>query len=154
MKPNSPYRLGQFAFIIGAIGVLVGAIVHIMGLIAGPEWIRFLGAPDLVVESARQRTWLAPVSTLVIAGVLCVWAAYALSGAGVLRKLPLLRTVLAVTAVIFVVRGVIFLPLFLSSCWDWNTSFHAFHGFLSLYVFVLGMLYSCGLYGLIKEKQT
>jgi hypothetical protein len=75
--------------------------------------------------------------------------AYALSGAGILRPLPFLRLVLGATTLIFLVRGIIFLPLLPK--WDWSKPLYIFHGFLSFYVLVLGVLYATGLYGLRKK---
>ena len=44
-----------------------------------------------------------------------LWALYALSGAGIIRRLPLLRTALCVISAIFLLRGLAFvaiMPLF------------------------------------------
>ena len=151
MKKNSHRAKGRNAFVLGAIGVFIGAIVHVVGLIGGPDWIAFLGAPTWAVESARNGTWIAPVGTLAIAGLLCFWSAYALSGAHILRKLPFLKPILGITAFILIARGVIFLPLLPK--WDWSMPLNAFHGFLSFYILGLGVLYAYGFYGLLKEKQ-
>ncbi|WP_234446536.1 MULTISPECIES: hypothetical protein [unclassified Luteimonas] len=55
--------------------------------------------------------WYPTVVTLAIAGVLAAWSAYALSGAGVIRRLPLRRTVLSAVTAIYMVRGVAFVPV-------------------------------------------
>lgn len=55
--------------------------------------------------------WYPTVATLVIAGILSVWSLYAFSGAGVIRKLPLLRLVLCTITGVFLLRGVAFVPL-------------------------------------------
>ena len=46
-----------------------------------------------------------------IAIVLGLWALYALSGAGAIRRLPLLRTGLCVITAIYLLRGVVALPV-------------------------------------------
>ena len=54
--------------------------------------------------------WYPTIVTLTVAGVLVAWSAYALSGAGVIRRLPLLRTALFAITAIYMVRGVAFVP--------------------------------------------
>lgn len=49
--------------------------------------------------------------TLAIAGVLFTWSLYALSGAGVIGRLPLLRSGLVAITAVYLVRGIGFLPL-------------------------------------------
>ncbi|WP_460830387.1 hypothetical protein [Lysobacter humi (ex Lee et al. 2017)] len=53
--------------------------------------------------------------TLGIAAVLGLWAMYALSGAGVIRRLPLLRTALVAITAVYLVRGLVLLPLMLDA---------------------------------------
>jgi len=48
-----------------------------------------------------------------IATTLGLWATYALSGAGVIRRLPCLRLVLLAVAGIFLARGLLAIPLVL-----------------------------------------
>lgn len=55
--------------------------------------------------------WYPTVATLVIAGMLSLWSLYALSGAGLLRRLPLLRVVLIAITGIYLLRGIAFVPL-------------------------------------------
>lgn len=38
--------------------------------LARPDWIAFFQAPAAIVESARNGTWLAPVSGMVITGLM------------------------------------------------------------------------------------
>lgn len=53
------------------------------------------------------------IVTAGIAAILGVWALYALSGAGVIRRLPLLRAALAVIAAVYLARGILGIPLVL-----------------------------------------
>ncbi len=62
---------------------------------------------------ARVGNLRAPVSCLVIAAILAVLAAYAFSAAGLIRRLPLLRTGLVLIAIVLILRGVLFFPLIL-----------------------------------------
>ena len=50
------------------------------------------------------------VITLSIAGILAIFALYGLSGAGVIRRLPAVRAILALTAATFLARGLLGLP--------------------------------------------
>ena len=90
-----------------------GAALHIAVLFGGPEWYAFFGAPRGLVELARAGHIRAPISCVVIACVLAVLSAYAYSGAGVIRRLPLLRTALALIAAVLLLRGALFVPLIL-----------------------------------------
>ncbi len=48
--------------------------------------------------------------TACIAAALGAWTLYALSGAGVIRRLPLLRPVLALIAAVYLARGILGVP--------------------------------------------
>lgn len=64
---------------------------------------------------ARAGSLRPAITCLGIAAGFCVLAAYALSGAGRLRRLPLLRPMLALSATVLILRGTLFIPLIL-----WN----------------------------------
>jgi hypothetical protein len=66
-----------------------------------PEWSVFFGAPP---EMAADRALLAVVGEL-CALFFALFGFYGLSGAGVVRRLPLLRAVLVFTGAVFVLRG-------------------------------------------------
>lgn len=127
-----------------------GALLHIVALIGGPSWIAFVGAPPSIVHSAREGTWLAPVTTLGIAAILTVWALYAFSGIGWIRPLPLLKPVLGVIAVIFTLRGLMVLP-FLGQA-NLSSAFDLFAVAASLGILVLGCAYALGLYNLLRPS--
>ncbi len=92
---------------------LAGALLHIAIMIGGPAWYDFFGAPEGLVQMARNGNLRAPISCLVIASMLFVFAAYAFSGAALIKRLPLLRLVMALIAVVLILRGVLFIPLIL-----------------------------------------
>ncbi len=134
----------------GGLGVLLGALLHVGVLIGGPEWIAFVGAPPSIVQSAREGTWLAPVTTLGIAAVLTFWALYAFSGIGWIRPLPLLKPVLGFVAFIFIVRGVMVLP-FLKQA-NMSSGFDLFAAAASFFILVVGCAYALGLYRLLRTS--
>jgi hypothetical protein len=106
--------MSQFAksylFLVG-VAALAGAALHIAIIFGGPDWYAFFGAPRGLVEMARAGNIRAPISCLVIAVFLALLAAYAFSGAGVIRRLPFLRLGLASIAAVLILRGVLFVPL-------------------------------------------
>lgn len=134
------------SLIIGGIGLVMAGLLHVVVLIGGPSWIAFVGAPASVVESARAGTWLAPVTTLAIAGVLLIWAAYAFSAAGWLHRLPFRNWVLGIVAAVLILRGLLAGPMMVQA--NYAAAFDVFHVAMSVVVLVLGCLLAFGLYGL------
>ena len=94
-----------------AIIALAGAAIHVGAVFGGATWYAFFGAPPSIVASARAGTWLAPVSALVIAGLMGICAAYAGSVLGFVRRLPLQRVALATIAAVCLLRGLVLPPL-------------------------------------------
>jgi hypothetical protein len=86
---------------------IAGVMIHVGAVFGGPSWFVFFGAPPVVVASARAGTWLAPVSALVIAGLMALCGVYAASAVGLLGRVPLLRTGLAAMATICLVRALL-----------------------------------------------
>ena len=97
-----------------AIVALAGMVIHIGAVFGGASWYSFFGAPPSIVASARAGTWLAPVSALVIAGLMAICAVYACSALGFVRRLPLQRVALATIAAVCLLRGLILPPLALT----------------------------------------
>jgi hypothetical protein len=80
------------------------------------------------------------VITLVIGTILLIWGAYAFSGAGILPRLPLLRTGLIAITAIYLLRALVFVPLHL---WRPQHS-DSFAIWSSAIVLVYGMVYAIG----------
>jgi hypothetical protein len=96
-------------FLILGAGLSVFAAVLHLGCIAfGAPWYRLLGAGEGMAQMALVGHWYPTVVTLIIASMLLVWSLYALSGAGLVRRLPLLRLALIVITGVYVFRGVAF----------------------------------------------
>lgn len=89
----------------------VAALVHLGCIAFGAPWYRFFGAGEQMAQLALRGHWYPTAMTLAIASVLSVWSLYALSGAGVIRRLPLVRAVLVAVAGVYLVRGFAFLPM-------------------------------------------
>lgn len=89
---------------------LVASLAHIGCILFGAAWFRFFGAPEPLIVAyeggAMGLVWM----TVAIALGLAIWAAYAFSGAGLIRRLPLLRTGLLVIGAIYLARGAVLFP--------------------------------------------
>ena len=109
MRSNNKY------FLVAAICSGLAALLHIGCVVFGGDWYRFLGAGEAMAQMAAAGHIYPTLITSAIALVLLVWALYALSGAGVILRLPLLRLGLSVIAAIYLLRGVAFvflMPMF------------------------------------------
>lgn len=88
----------------------MAALLHLACLVVGAPMFRLMGAGEQMAQLHAAGHWYPVVVTAGIAGVLLAWSAYALSGAGVLVRLPFTRTALCLITAVYVVRGVAFLP--------------------------------------------
>jgi hypothetical protein len=133
--------------ILGAVLSGIAALLHIGVIFGGPAWYRFFGAGERMASGAAAGHWYPPIVTLLIACMLAVWAAYALSGAGVLQPLPLLAFVLPAITAVYLLRGLVVVALFvfdrrrLSAFWVWS----------SLVCLVYGLVH---LLGLVQVWET
>ena len=101
--------------IAGASLSAVAAFIHIGCIMFGGSWYRFFGAGEGIARMADAGHWYPPVIASALAALLFTWSAYALSGAGVIRRLPLLKFGLCVITAIYIARGLGFyaiMPLF------------------------------------------
>lgn len=95
----------------GALLTLAASLLHVAIIFGGPDWYRFFGAGERMARLAARGSVYPTVITAVIALVLGLWALYGLSGAGVIRRLPLLRLALSLIACVYLARGVLGVPL-------------------------------------------
>jgi hypothetical protein len=99
--------------LVGAVLSALAALLHLGVIAGGAPWYRFFGAGKrFVAAAAVGRRWQ-DVVTLCIATVLALWSAYALSGAGIIGPLPMLRTTLVAITTVYMVRALAPLPLLL-----------------------------------------
>ena len=101
--------------IVAACLSAIAALLHVAIIVGGAQWYRFFGAGERMALAAAAGRWYPAIVTSGIAVVLSVWAAYALSGAGVIQALPLLKLGLSVITAIYLVRGLAIVPLVLFS---------------------------------------
>ena len=123
-----------------AWGCVAAALLHVVAILAGPDWFDFLGAPPEYGESLRRGDWVEPVViTLGIALVLLIWAAYAFSVLKRIRPLPFMKWALAIVAFIFIVRGALGIPIMLWVIFKSGVSaLTLFHLAASIFVLTLG----------------
>ena len=97
MMPHKPNNY----LIAGGSFSLIAAIMHIFIIIGGPDWYRFFGAGEGMAQLAEKGSSYPSTITLIIAATLALWALYAFSGAGIIRKLPLLKVGIISIATIY-----------------------------------------------------
>lgn len=90
---------------------LAASILHVAIIFGGAEWYRFFGAPAGMVTLAEQGSILPTFSTSGISFALFLWALYAFSGAGLIRRLPLVKPALVIIACICLTRGLALFPV-------------------------------------------
>ena len=131
---------GSTWLIVGGWLSVLAALLHIACIFGGPDWYRFFGAGEGMARATASGDRGPTLLTLAIAAILLIWAAYAFSGAGLFPRLPLLRTGLVVITAIYLLRGLIFVPLHL---WRPQHS-DAFAIWSSATVLVYGAVYAAG----------
>jgi hypothetical protein len=105
------FKMPNKFLIIAAILNGLASLLHLGCIYFGAPWYRFFGAGEKMARMAESGSWEPGIITAGIAIVLGIWAIYALSGAGTIRKLPLLRTALCSITVIYLLRGLAAIPL-------------------------------------------
>lgn len=86
---------------------LLAAVAHVAIIIGGPDWYRFFGAGEDMAKMAEQGELYPALITALIATVLTIWGLYAFSAAGLVRRLPWMKTALVVITTIYLLRGLV-----------------------------------------------
>ncbi|MDR6832836.1 MULTISPECIES: hypothetical protein [unclassified Sphingopyxis] len=138
--PDVTANPGSTWLLIGGGLSVAAALLHIACIFGGPDWYRFFGAGEGMARAAARGDWAPTLITLAISAILLIWAAYAFSAAGMLPRLPLLRTGLVTITAIYLLRGLIFVPLHF-----WRPQHtDGFAVWSSLIVFIYGTVYAVG----------
>ena len=128
--------------ILVAGGVLsaLASLLHLAVIVGGPSWYRFFGAGEDMARLAERGSVAPTLVTIGIASVLAVWAAYAFSGAGLIMRLPLIRTALVLISAVYLLRGLILIPVLVAN----PGGVQPFVLWSSLIVLVYGVAYAVG----------
>ena len=101
----------NFLLVLAAALSAVAALLHLACIYFGGPWYRVMGAGEQMAQLAESGSSRPTIITLFIACVLFMWSLYALSGAGVIGRLPLLRSGLVAITAVYLIRGFGFVPL-------------------------------------------
>lgn len=124
--------------VVGAMLSATAALLHLGCIAFGAPWYRFLGAGERMVQMDLAGHLYPTVATLVISGILVLWSAFALSGAGVIPRLPLTRPALCAITAVYLARGVGFawlMPYFpgnSAAFWHWSSAICLVFGIVHL----------------------
>lgn len=99
---------GSLALTIGALFSISAALAHVACVAVGPQAYRCMGAGEKMARAVEAGSLRPAVITLLIAGVLLAWGAYALSGAGIIRELPFTRHALVSVCAAYLLRALAF----------------------------------------------
>lgn len=96
----------RYWLVAAATMSFAASLLHVACIIGGPDWYRALGAGERMAQLAARGRSGPTLITLAIASVLAVWALYALSAAGIIARLPLMRVALVLICVALIARGI------------------------------------------------
>jgi hypothetical protein len=110
---RSPTMPANKPLVIAGCCSILGALLHLVCIGGGADWYRLMGAGERIAKQVEAGEVMPAVITLLISSLLLVWALLAFSGAGLIRKLPMLRTGLVLISSVYLLRGIagFFLPL-------------------------------------------
>ena len=145
-------KINNIPLMIGGTLSVLASLLHIGINIGGADWYRFFGAGETLARLVEDDSILPTIVTTGIATVLFIWGLYAYSGAGLIRPLPFLNTVLVSVSAIYLIRGLALLPamIFMETLVDpfliWSSIVSAIFG-LSYALGIIKLMYGiepCG----------
>lgn len=86
------------------------ALLHLVIIFVGAPAYRYFGAGEEMARLSEQGSPVPAVVTAALTLIFGVWAAYAFSAAGLLRRLPLLRAALVAIGAVYTLRGLLLGP--------------------------------------------
>ncbi|MCF6436272.1 hypothetical protein [Pseudoalteromonas sp. MMG022] len=139
LQPERAYglpKLVKYCLLFCAAMATITALAHLSCIYLGEQCYRSQLAPPVIIESAIQGTWLAPVASVFISLLFLLCGIYALAGANIIRTIPLQRLALLTLAILCTLRGLAAVPLSVIY-WQQTTGF-------SLLASLLWFLCGCG----------
>ncbi|BAJ00705.1 hypothetical protein [Shewanella violacea] len=91
--------------VAGTLSALA-ALAHVGCIYFGASWYRFFGAGEQMAVLAEQGSLKPTIITSGIVIVQSIWSLYGFAAAGLIPKLPLIRTALIIITSIYLLRGV------------------------------------------------
>jgi hypothetical protein len=125
----------------GAALNALAALLHLACIFFGPSWYRFFGAGERMAQLSAAGRIGPAVITAGIAGVLIIWTLYALSGASIIPRLPLVRTVLCAITGVYLLRGLSGFVLALAAPGERSVAFWCWSSLICL---AIGAMYLFG----------
>lgn len=89
---------------------MFSAIWHAIAFVE-PNWLVQARAPLVVIESAKNGTWLAPIASVGLAILMFICGAYSFSAAQIIRPLPFYKFTYFFIAIICITRNVLVVPI-------------------------------------------
>ena len=120
---------------------VVASLLHVACIFGGPEWYRFFGAGEAIAQADARGSWIPALIATGIATLLAIAAAYAFAGAGLIRRLPLMRPALVAISAVYLLRGAM---VAMPSAMGRGDLSAAFIFWSSLIVLVYGVCYAAG----------
>lgn len=143
---------GKTLLVLAGIANLALVFLHVEIIYLGAPAYRYFGAGEGMAALAEAGSFLPALLTAIIALLLAGFAAYAFSGAGMIRPLPYLRIGLWAIGGIFTLRGLaIFLQL---GSWAMGDPEPTREFLFSLTSLALGLLYVAGVRGTSADKAA
>ncbi len=139
--------ISKAALVFAAATTIIAALLHWACIVLGAPAFRFLGAGEKIAVMAERGHWYPPVVAFLIGLVLMAWGAFALSGAGIIPRLPLTRYALLAIALIFLIRAVGY-PLLKPAFPENSPTFWVVTSAICL---VIGLAYLTGAIGLWRR---
>ncbi|MEP3890574.1 MAG: hypothetical protein ABJN69_08900 [Hellea sp.] len=139
-------------FNYAALALIAGALLHVVGLLMGPEAVKFLGAPPDVVQSIADKTLYGPTLTLAIAALLGGLAVLSLKAKKTRNKI--IRAILWLFAFIFTLRGLLiflFVPAIMAGRNGGDAKLFWFHVGASFFVLTIGIALG---WALLKTRKA
>jgi len=132
---------GRRLLVAGGAASLALAALHVLIIAMGSPAYLYFGRPDLA-EAADRGSLFPPFVTGLVTLVLSAWGVYGFSGAGAVRRLPLLRTVLVVVSAIYLARGLVLVADF--SRWVAGEDYPPRQAVFSATALGIGLAYALG----------
>lgn len=133
---------------------LLASLLHLLIIMGGPDWYRFFGAGEGMAQLAERGSVYPAIVTSCIAVVLFIWGLYAFSGAGLIRRFPMLKLALGAIALIYIMRGILGIPIVIFLEHPYAKELANKMTFMiisSLVSLGIGLFYGAGLYRMRSE---